>query len=72
MNPAEQPWQAAQTSRVACTRAGKSMVIDFVSYRQICSGAAGPGRATPHVLASDEEAAQGADEGCGVRAAVLR
>lgn len=72
MNPAEQPWQAVATSRVACTRAGKSMVIDFVFCGQICSGAAGPGRATPYVLASDGEAAQGADEGYGVRAAVLR
>ena len=51
------------------------MVIDFVFCGVIGGGAGGSGssvRATPHVLASDEEAAQAADEGYGVRRAVLR
>lgn len=75
MNSAERPGPAAAPSRVACTRAGKSMVIDFVFCGVIGGGAGGSGtsvRATPHVLASDEEAAQAADEGYGVRRAVLR
>jgi len=56
--------------RMGCTRAGKSMVIDFVFYGTI--GGREQAASTVHVLASDEEARQAADEGYGVLNAVMR
>ena len=70
-NSAEQPGQASAPARIACTRAGMSMVIDFV-FCGVIGGAGTSASVTPHVFVSDEEAAQAADEGYGVRAAVLR
>lgn len=77
LNPAEQPGHGG--GRVGCTRAGKSMVIDFVFCGTIGHTGAGDGAAagspvtsTVFVLASDEEAKVAADEGYGVLSAVMR
>lgn len=67
MNPAELP--GAVGGRMGCTRAGNSMVIDFI----FCGGIGGLGADTaPHVIATDEEAATAADESYGVLSAVQR